>query len=232
MPLRALLFDLDGTLIDSDARHFEAFRRVSAPYGVDFDEAYFRRHMSGHSSAEICATLYPSLSEAEHLRIADEKEALFRSLLSKGASPIRGAVAILDWAAAQQIRLAVVSNAPPSNISDVLKALKLEGRFDVEIGGGMVARGKPDPMPYREALARLGVPAREAIAFEDSPLGVLAAVGAGVATVGLTTTQSAKALTDAGAALTIGDFTDPRLRKFATDRQRAKTSEQSGAVLS
>ena len=104
MSLRALLFDLDGTLIDSDARHFEAFRRVSAPYGVDFDEAFFLHHMSGHSSAEICGALFPSLSAAGHRRIADDKEALFRHLLTSGASAIRGAVELVDWAAARKDR--------------------------------------------------------------------------------------------------------------------------------
>ena len=104
MSLHALLFDLDGTLIDSDARHFEAFRRVSAPYGVDFDEAFFLHHMSGHSSAEICGALFPSLSAAGHRRIADDKEALFRHLLTSGASAIRGAVELVDWAAARKDR--------------------------------------------------------------------------------------------------------------------------------
>jgi HAD superfamily hydrolase (TIGR01509 family) len=231
MPLRALLFDLDGTLIDSDARHFEAFRRVSVPYGIVFDEAFFLRHMSGHTNAEACAALYPSLSAAEHLRIADEKEALFRTMLTEGASAIRGARELIDWAAARDIRLGVVSNAPPDNISASLKAIGLEGRFDVEIGGGMVARGKPDPAPYLEALVRLGVAARQAAAFEDSPLGVRAAVAASVATVGLTTTQSPKVLAEAGAALEIGDFSDPRLKDFLTDLWRAKASEQSGAAL-
>ena len=224
MSLHALLFDLDGTLIDSDARHFEAFRRVSLPYGVDFDEAFFLHHMSGHTSAEICAELFPALSAAEHRRIADDKEALFRHLLTEGASAIRGAVELADWAAAHRIRLGVVSNAPPANIAAVLKALGLEGRFDVEIGGGMVLRGKPDPAPYQEALDRLGAPARQAMAFEDSPLGVRAAVGAGIPTVGLTTTQSPKALAEAGAALTIGDFTDPRLKSFLIERQGARTA--------
>ena len=224
MSLRALLFDLDGTLIDSDARHFEAFRRVSAPYGVDFDEAFFLHHMSGPTSAEICAGLFPALSAAAHRRIADDKEALFRHLLTEGASAIRGAAELADWAAAHHIRLAVVSNAPPANIAAVLKALGLEGRFDVEIGGGMVARGKPDPAPYREALVRLDVPAGQAMAFEDSPLGVVAAVGAGIPTVGLTTTQSAKALAEAGAALAIGDFTDPRLKTYLAERQGVETA--------
>jgi beta-phosphoglucomutase len=231
MPLRALLFDLDGTLIDSDLLHFEAFRRISAPYGVDFDEAYFLHHMSGHTNAEICAALYPSLTAADHLRIADEKEELFRSLLKDRARAIAGVAGLVDWAAARHLLLGVVSNAPPGNISAVLKALGLEGRFDVEIGGGMAARGKPDPAPYFEALARLGVPADRAVAFEDSPLGVRSAVAAGIATVGLTTTQPEDVLAEAGAALAVHDFTDPRLTAFLSDRHGANPSKPIEAVF-
>ncbi|MDR3435649.1 HAD-IA family hydrolase [Telmatospirillum sp.] len=221
MTLRALLFDLDGTLIHSDPLHFEAFRTVSAKHGVDFDEDYFSRQMSGHTNAQICATLFPALTIEQHQQIADEKEALFRSFLADRAVAIPGIVSATDWALAHNLRLAVVSNAPSANIAAVVKALGLDGRFSVEICGGMVPRGKPDPMPYQAALDRLLLSAGEAVAFEDTPLGIRAAVGAGIATVGLTTTQSAPSLVEVGASLVIGDYHDPLLLPFLNDRRAA-----------
>jgi len=101
------------------------------------------------------------------------------------------------------------------------RLLGIAERFSVRISGGMVARGKPDPMPYQAALAELGILADRAVAFEDTPLGVRSATGAGISTVGLMTTQSAEALTGAGAALVIDDYDDSRLLAFLDKRLRS-----------
>ncbi|MTJ82029.1 MAG: HAD family phosphatase [Telmatospirillum sp.] len=218
MTLRALLFDLDGTLVDSDPRHIEAFQRISERHGVRFDTDFFVREMSGHSNPEICAKLFPTLSPEEHRRIAEEKEDLFRSLIRGGVPAIPGVVDLIARAGRDGLALGVVSNAPAANVAASLAALGLEGRFSVEISGGMVARGKPDPMPYREALVRLGIPAGDAVAFEDTPLGIRAAVGAGLPTVGIGTTQPPERLAAAGASLVVRDFEDPALAPFLAMR--------------
>ncbi len=218
MTLRALLFDLDGTLIDSDSLHIKAFRTVAAGYGVRFDDDFFVQHISGHSNAEICRTLFPGLPVARHQVIADEKEALFRSLLDGAVLAIPGVVARVRWALAERLAVGVVSNAPPENVDAVLQSLGLAGRFDVEICGGSVARGKPDPMPYSAALSALRLTGDEAVAFEDTALGIRSAVGAGIVTVGLTTTQPEEILTAAGASLAVANYDDQRLETFLAQR--------------
>jgi beta-phosphoglucomutase len=220
MSLKALLFDLDGTLVDSDPRHFDAFLAVASRHGVTFDRAFFQKHMSGHSNAQICATLFPRMSVEDHQRIADEKEILFRSMLDD-VSGIGGLEKLVGGAFDRGLRLGVVSNAPRENVEAVIKALGIEEKFAVLIFGGLVAKGKPDPMPYREALVRLGVAAEEAVAFEDTPLGISSAVGAGIPTVGLTTTQSPEALCKAGASVAVQDYHDPALCDFLTSRDAA-----------
>lgn len=218
MSISALLFDLDGTLVDSDALHIQAFRSVAADRGVSFDDDFFVKHMSGHTNAQICRSLFPDLSVAEHERIADEKEALFRSLLDGASLAIPGVVALVKWAVGKGMKAGVVSNAPPANVQAVVTSLGLSGEFSVEICGGAVARGKPDPMPYQAALDRLGVLADQAVAFEDTALGIRAAVGAGIATVGMTTTQPDAALLAAGAVLAVKDYRDQRLTAFLSER--------------
>lgn len=218
MTLSAFLFDLDGTLVDSDALHFEAFLAISAPLGVRFDREFFDRHISGQTNAQICRTLFPDLPLAQHERIADEKEAMFRGMLSGADIAIPGVVSFIDRAAAAGIRLGVVSNAPGANVTEVLAALGLSDRFEVVISGGMAPRGKPDPAPYQAALERLGVPAAKTIAFEDTALGLRAAVGAGIVSVGVATSHADEALLGAGAALAIRDFEDHRLAAFIAKR--------------
>lgn len=217
MPLHALLFDLDGTLSDSDTLHFHAFQTVARDWGADFDRAYFDASMSGHSNGEICRTLFPALGAAEHDRIAAEKEALFRACLDR-LRPVPGLGEVLDWASGHGLRLAVVSNAPRANVDGTLRALGIGDYFAVTVSAEELPRGKPDPLPYRTALEQLGIAASQAVAFEDAVPGLTAAVGAALPTVGVRTTQPPGVLERAGAVLTVRDFTDPALMPFLNGR--------------
>jgi HAD superfamily hydrolase (TIGR01509 family) len=218
--LTALLFDVDGTLADTDPIHVRAFERYLAPHGLTIDEAFYRARISGRANAAIFADLFPDRSPEEHARLGDEKEALYRAI-SGDLAPLRGLPALLAWAQARKCRLAVVTNGPKLNLQHALDGLGLEGDFDVLVAREDVERGKPDPMPYRTALERLGVAAADAVAFEDSPAGVIAAKAAGLFTFGLLTTQSAPVLREAGADATIAHFEDPALWTALRDLSKA-----------
>lgn len=217
MSLAALIFDLDGTLVDSDPYHLRAFREMGARTGIDVDEEYFLQHISGRSNGEICAGLWPAASEDEHLRLSAEKETLFRSMLGD-ISPISGLRALLDWAKHRGLSMAVVSNAPKVNILAITEALGITDCFSALISGEDLGRGKPDPLPYLAALERLNVPASHAVAFEDASAGIRAAVAAEIPTVGIATTQTHEFLRDAGAILSVGDFSDARLQAYLEKR--------------
>lgn len=214
----ALLFDLDGTLIDSNPFHLRAFREIAGRYGVTVTDEVFRDKISGQSNAEICRVLFPHIDAAEHPAIADEKEALFRSLLTREAQGVAGLPALLDWAREQGWGVALVTNAPRANADHMLDAIGVTGAFHTTVAAEDVTRGKPDPMPYRTALDRLGVPAAAAVAFEDAVPGLSAAVAAGIATIGLTTTLDRAALLAAGASLTVATYGEPALRRFIVER--------------
>ena len=96
----------------------------------------------------------------------------------------------------------------------VLLALELRYLFDTIVLADEVEAVKPDPAPYTAALKKAGVPAEEALAFEDSVSGISSSVAAGVLTVGITSSQEPRRLLDAGAFMTAEDFTDPRLRRL------------------
>lgn len=217
MPLSALLFDLDGTLADSDPLHFRAFQTAARRWGVEIDEEYFVAHMSGRSNSVICAELLPDRSDDDRARLASEKEALFRATVDQ-LTPVAGLHPFLDWAQGQGLALAVVSNAPRANIDAILGAFGIADRFGALVSGEDLARGKPDPLPYATALAELGVAASHAVAFEDAVPGLTAAVRAGIPTVGVTTGHAPERLTQAGASVCVTDFTDPMLMPFLTER--------------
>lgn len=211
-PPAALLFDLDGTLTDTDNLHFQAYLTLLEPLGRTIDLAYYRQRIMGAPNDRIMAELFPDRDVAEHRRLAGEKERLFRAQAGS-MTPTAGLIELLDWADAGGVAKAVVTNAPRDNAELMLGALGLQARFPVLVIGDELAHGKPHPLPYLTALERLGAVATDAVAFEDSRSGVASATAAGVATIGLTTGLDDATLRAAGAIGTARDFADPWLRR-------------------
>ncbi|MDD2064280.1 HAD-IA family hydrolase [Pseudomonas sp. SIMBA_065] len=209
--LTALLFDLDGTLTDTDTLHLQAFRQLLREHdGRELSQAQFDAQVSGRANGELFAELFADASPQECLALADRKEALFRSL-APSFEPMPGLLRLLEHAQAYGLGMCVVTNAPRLNAEHMLQAMGLGARFEHVLVAEELERAKPDPLPYLAGLQRLGAVAGQALAFEDSLPGVRAASGAGIFTVGVATTQTAERLMEAGAGLVIRDFDDPRL---------------------
>jgi beta-phosphoglucomutase len=206
----ALLFDLDGTLVDTDDLHFKAFGALLAERGAPFSREDYRDRVMGRPNTAIMAEFFPG-EEHRHAEIADAKEATFRAMLDARVEPVAGAATLITWAEAEGAGIAVVTNAPRANAEAMLKATGLADRIETLVIGEECARPKPDPLPYREAMARLGVTPARAVAFEDSPSGLRAARASGAHVVGLSTGLPQARLLEAGAHRVIADFTDPAL---------------------
>ena len=210
---RALLFDLDGTLAETDSLHLPTWVDVLRPYGIEADEEFYKERISGRSNSKIVEDLLPHLSAEEGRELADAKEASFRERAHELA-PLPGLLDFMQEGKGRGLSLALVTNAPEENVEAILLALELEAFFDEVVLSDEVGPVKPDPAPYRVALDRLGVRPEEALAFEDSTSGIASSVAAGIPTVGITSTQEPETLEEAGAFMTAKDFTDPKLRKF------------------
>jgi len=207
--LEALLFDMDGTLSDTDAVHRQAMTDTLTAQGVELSDDDFHRYVSGQSNASIFTHFFPGLSGEERRRLADQKEALYRRLTPR-MTPMPGLSRLMSWAKARGTACALVTNGPRPNVEHTLKVLGLADSFDTLVLGEDLPRAKPDPLPYLEALHRLGIRADRAIAFEDSEPGVAAALAAGVFTVEITGPSRQVGLS-AGADLTVSDFNAPAL---------------------
>ncbi len=208
--LKALIFDMDGTLVHSDPVHLEAFAEVLKPEGVAIDEEIYRSTIIGRTNEAIFASLLPHLPVEKHEAYADEKEATFRRMASN-LKPLEGLLDLLDWAEGRGVKIALVTNAPRLNADHMLDVLGLAERFPVQITIEQVERGKPDPLPYLTALERLGIKAEEAVAFEDSPSGMRAAKAAGLFSFGVLTGLSADEMREIGADGAIMTFRDRAL---------------------
>ncbi|SDJ43663.1 HAD family hydrolase [Aliiruegeria lutimaris] len=205
----ALLFDLDGTLIDSDSLHAQVFAELFEPRGVKIDFAYYRDKLHGRLNFDIFSDLCPG-EDAKWW--SDHKEAEYRKLLGTGHPNMPGTVELLDLADEMGWAKGVVTNAPRDNGEAVLAALGIADRFDTLVIGDECVRGKPDPEPYLEGLRRLNADAAVSLAFEDSPTGIRSAVGAGLKTIGIRSMLSDAALREAGATASVEDYADPALK--------------------
>ena len=212
---RALLFDLDGTLAETDSLHLPTWVDTLRPYGIEMDEEFYRERISGRSTPKIVEDLLPYLSTEEGRMLADAKEASFRERAVE-LEPLPGLLAFMREAKSRGLSLALVTNAPAQNVEAILLALELDVFFDDVVLSEDVGPVKPDPAPYRAALERLGIAPEEAVAFEDSTSGLASSVAAGIPTVGIASTQEPETLEEAGAFMVARDFATPKLRDLLT----------------
>ncbi|MBD2411492.1 hydrolase [Nostoc calcicola FACHB-389] len=208
--LAAILFDLDGTIVNSDPIHYRAWKEMLLDFSIEIDETFYKSRISGRLNPEIVQDILPQLSLAERENFADEKEALFRKVASD-LQPLSGFYELLAWTDTHQLKRALVTNAPRLNAEYMLEVLGIKEAFHTIVLADDCIAGKPDPAPYQVALNNLGIQAEEAIALEDSPSGIRAAVGADIRTIGIASTHNPQLLQEVGAFMAIPDFTDLQL---------------------
>ena len=209
--MRAVLWDLDGVLVDSAAFHFQAWRELFASLGREFSEADFRRTFGLRNDA-ILRDLLGDLPLAEVERVGARKEALFRRAALGNIVALPGALSLLRLLRERRFKLALVSSTPHGNIDLILGSLGVEAAFDVIVGEEDVTRGKPDPEGFLLASKRLGVPPGECVVIEDAPAGVEAAKRGGMRCVGVSRDRPREAL--ANADLVVVTLEDPAVGTF------------------
>jgi HAD superfamily hydrolase (TIGR01509 family) len=210
----ALLFDIDGTLADTDALHLQAFNQIFGPRGHVFDRARAAKELLGFSNASIGERFLPGESPERQLAIMGEKEAAFRRLVPGKIQPMPGLMALLARADQASIPMVAVTNAPRLNAEMLLTGLGIMHRFKAVVVGDELLHGKPHPMPYLEGLRAVNAAADQSVAFEDSRSGIKSASAAGIATVGIRTSLGDADMIEAGAVLTAKTFDDPELLRL------------------
>jgi HAD superfamily hydrolase (TIGR01509 family) len=223
---RALLFDLDGTLAETDSLHLPTWVDTLEPYGVEVDEEFYRDRISGRSTGEIVHALLPDLTDEQGRSIGDAKEASFRERASE-LEPLPGLVDFVELGKERGMRITLVTNAPEENVEAILLALKFRDYFDVIVLADEVEAVKPDPAPYRAALQKTDVQPERALAFEDSVSGISSSVAAGIPTVGIASSQDPERLLGAGAFMTAEDFTDPKIRSLIETQDGTKVPRRT-----
>ncbi len=207
----AVLWDLDGVLVDSTEYHYEAFRQLVGEFGRDLAEPEFTP-LFGLPNSTILTRLLGELAPDRLQALAARKEDLFRQRIAGRVRALPGAESLVRLLSASGVRQAIVSSAPQANVQLILRSLGIQEAFAAIVGEEDVSRGKPDPEGFLTAAARLEVQPGRCVVLEDAPAGLAAAKAAGMRCVGVTTTRSAEEL--ARADLVVQALDDQALHAF------------------
>lgn len=225
--LKAVVFDFDGIIVDSEPLHYRAFQKILAPLGVGFPwQEYLDRYM-GFDDRDAFREAFRvhgrDLHEGQLAELIAAKAAVFHEVAADGVTPYPGVVELIT-AISGNLPLALCSGALRSDVEPILAQLSLAGAFDCMVTAEEVPASKPDPASYLLAVRRLQtlfpaqfITAPEAVAIEDTPAGITSAVQAGLKVLSVTNSYPAAELTHAARTVaTLDGITVEDLRRLVT----------------
>ena len=188
---RAVILDIDGTIVDNMHLHAEAFGVFAQRHGLPDLTSDDRARLDGRRNSEIFPILFKrDVPRDEWLAYESEKEGLYRRLSRGRLAPLKGLLPLLARLRDESTAVALATSAPEPNVRHTLQEIGLADEFSIIVRGDQVGRGKPAPDVFIEAARLLGVPSDACLVFEDAPMGIVAAQAAGMPVVALTTSFS------------------------------------------
>ena len=200
----AVIFDLDGVLIDSKSDHLRSWQEFAKERGVDIPDDRFVETFGRQNRDAIPILFGGKRSEEEIHEMGERKEEIYRELATGRIGEIPGACNLVRSLAADDMVLAVGSSGHPVNVALALKELGISQIFKAVVTGHDVQCGKPDPEVFLTAASKLAVNPCRCVVIEDAPAGVEAAIAAGMQAIGLAGTHSENSLS--GAHRVVGDL--------------------------
>jgi HAD superfamily hydrolase (TIGR01509 family) len=206
--LKAIVFDFDGIIVDSEPLHYRAFLRVGERLGVRFSYEEYLDTYIGYDDRDAFRVMLGlpagaksgGADEARIAALVEEKADAFEAIVGEGIAPIAGAPELIRGLSGV-VPIAIASGATARDIELILRRLDLHASFEAIVSADQVAKSKPDPASYAlavETLARrlpaLRIEPGDCLAIEDTAAGVESARGAGLLTLGMTTTGTAEKL--------------------------------------
>ncbi|WP_020207538.1 HAD family hydrolase [Gilvimarinus chinensis] len=180
--IKGVIFDHDGTLVDSERKHYGLWAELLKTYGVDFPEQEYKEFLSGvptQQNAEYLVNAY-SLPVTPN-ELFQQRDHATQQVLGRQACPlIAGAEALVQWVVTQGLQTAIATGAPYSEVKPTLIQHGFERYFSIVASRDNVTHAKPAPDVYQYALDQLGLKANECIAIEDSPTGLKSALACGL----------------------------------------------------
>jgi beta-phosphoglucomutase len=223
---KAVIFDMDGVLVDSCEAHFQAWLRFAEEMGVELTREQFA-DLFGRTNRDIFRIRWPGLVPPDDVASWDRwKEERYREILREDFPAMDGARELVAALRDAGFRLAIGSSGPPENVRVALDEFG-EGTFGASVSAADVTHGKPHPEVFLTAAEKLGVAPAACAVMEDAPAGVEAAVRAGMTPVALTGTADRATLAARGAVQVVDSLRDlsPEALAALIERRQISTDE-------
>ncbi len=214
-----VLWDMDGVLVDTGELHFQTWSQALPEYGLQISRELFESTF-GMNNAGVLEALLGRTPEPELVaEIGEHKEQLFREAVRGSVQPVPGVRPWIEQLAAEGVRQAIASSAPPANIDVLVDELGLRPYFDAIVSGASLP-AKPAPTVFFEAAQRIDVPPERCVVVEDAVAGVEGARRAGMKCIAVTTTNPAKALQNADIVVDrLGELPEDAFRRLWTETE-------------
>ncbi len=178
--MKAVIFDMDGVVVDSEPMHIEAEKQILLKYGVEISADELRRYTGTTAEFEFTDLIRKYRLNATVDKLFREKEKILFRLLEKQTKPTKGVVRVIKSLKRKGLKLAIASSGHRKLVRYFLRKLKIASCFDSVVCAEDITRSKPDPEIFLKAAESLGLDPPECVVIEDSALGVEAAKGAGM----------------------------------------------------
>ncbi len=225
LPVEAVLFDVDGTVVDSELLHLDTFNEVLASLGIKITQKDWQNRFLGMGSLDIMKTMFSEKGVSENpVDWISKRRQLYQKRVAEGAlDPVPGFLDFYSSVKQAGLKIAFVSSGDPANVAAALRSLGIEGENPV-IDSSHVRFLKPNPEGYLLAAQHLQIPVARCLAFEDSPVGIEAVKAAHMQCIAVATNSSPEALQSA--SLIISDFSEWTITKLLR-RIRRRASPQA-----
>ena len=211
--LKCLIFDMDGTIVDSIPFHKKSWEIFSKTYPINNLEEKLTSKNKGGTITEIMEFLMPEYksNKSKIEELGNLKESIFRKIYKPYVKPLPGFVKFIQNAKINNLSINLASNGDHNNIKFIIECINCNSYFNLKIGSNDVKKGKPNPEMFIKIMKKINVLPKECLIFEDSIEGVKAGLKSGSKVIGLTTTRSKNKLISMGCSLAIDSYDDNNL---------------------
>ena len=192
-----VIFDMDGVLADTGPIHFESWVKMASEINVEFTREFFEETFGQQSVTITRKLLGNKVDDEELVKRAYLKEHYYREMVKDKLEPLPGVIELIRNLKDKKFKLAVGSSGPPENVELLLNSLQVKKYFEIIITADDVSNSKPAPDVFLIAAKRLQINPKNCIVIEDAPVGIEAAIRAGMKSIAITTTHDKNDLTSA-----------------------------------
>ena len=192
---KAVIFDLDGTLLDNNSFHRKTWEAYLKNIGKQISEEEFNAHLNGRTNKDAIEYIYGrKMSEEESTKYTLEKEALYRETYKPFIQPVKGLINFLEILNHKNIPMAIATSGIQPNIDFMFEHVPIKKYFKAVVNSSQITKGKPDPEIYLKVALLLDVSPKNCLVFEDAVVGIKSAKAVGMKVIAIATTQTKEEL--------------------------------------